>query len=433
MELPLPDDPLLSFQWSLFSLMAPAAWALSPGSPRCWIAVVDTGVDRNHPDLQGKIAPRLGSDWIAGDRDPSDECGHGTAVASVAAAATDNDAGMAGVNPRSLIYPVRVLDADGIGTSLSVASGILEAADQPEVAVINLSLGGGPGSDNVQRDAIRLAVRRGKVVVAAAGNASQLPYYPGNVDYPAAYPETIAVAATDPEDNLAFFSSVGPEVDIAAPGIDILHARMPTTDAPETLYEWDSGTSLSTPLVAAAAALIKSANPSFTSAQIRQRLLSTTDPCTSVGYFLDDGAVDGISLFHQGRLQIVASGLRTPNPYYGFGRLNLCRALRPQTRILGPALPQLPADGARLEGPLTFAWRPVPNAVRYRLEALSRTEDDQGWVRTLIATPRTAQVTLTSAEVLHLPAQMLWRVAALDANGIPGRYGPARALRVEVP
>jgi thermitase len=435
LELPLPGDPLLSFQWSLFSLMAPAAWSVYRGSPRTWIAIVDTGVDLSHPDLQGKIAPRLGSDWITGDGDPSDEYGHGTAVASVAAAATNNDEGIAGVNPGALIYPVRVLDANGSGTSLSVASGIAEAADQPEVAVINLSLGGGPGSDAVERDAIRLALRRGKVVVAAAGNASQLPFLPGSVSYPAAYPEAIAVAATDPEDNLAFFSSVGPEVDIAAPGVDVLHARMPTSDDPDTLYEWDSGTSLSTPLVAAAAALLKSANPSLTPAQIRQRLLSTADPCTSVGYYLDGGSLDGgISRFHQGRLQLVASNLFTPNPYYGFGRLNVYRALRPQARLLGTSVPQSPSDGAQLDGPLTFIWRAVPGAVRYRLEALSRTEDDFGWVRTVIGTSRTTRLTLTREEAVHLPpAQMLWRVAALDLSGIPGRYSSARALRVEVP
>jgi thermitase len=435
LEPPLPGDPLLSFQWSLFSLMAPAAWSVHRGSPRTWIAIVDTGVDLGHPDLQGKIAPRLGSDWITGDGDPSDEYGHGTAVASVAAAATNNDEGIAGANPGALIYPVRVLDANGAGTSLSVASGIVEAADQPEVAVINLSLGGGPGSDAVERDAIRLALRRGKVVVAAAGNDSRLPFLPGSVNYPAAYPEAIAVAATDPEDNLAFFSSVGPEVDIAAPGVDVLHARMPTSDDPDTLYEWDSGTSLSAPLVAAAAALLKSANPLLTPAQIRQRLLSTADPCTSVGYYLDGGALDGgISLFHQGRLQVVASSLYAPNPYYGFGRLNLYRALRPQARLLSAAAPLSPPDGAQIDGPFTFIWRAVPGAVRYRLEALSRTDDDFGWVRTVIATSRTTRLTLTREEALHLPpAQMLWRVAALDPSGIPGRYSPARALRVEVP
>jgi subtilisin family serine protease len=433
LELPMPGDPLLPFQWPLFTLSAPAAWTVSRGLPRYWIAVVDTGVDRSHPDLQGKIAPHLGSDWVTGDGDPSDEYGHGTAVASVAAAATDNDEGIAGVNPGALIYPVRVLDAYGTGTTLSIASGILEAADQPEVAVINLSLGGGADSDGVQRAAIRRAVLRGKVVVAAAGNSSELPDYPGRVSYPAAFPEAIAVAATDPEDNLAFFSSVGPEVDIAAPGVDVLHARMPTPDDPDTLYEWDSGTSLSAPLVAAAAALIKSVNPSFSSAQIRQRLMSTTDPCTSVAYYLDGGSLEGgISLFHQGQLRVVANGLSLPNPYFGYGRLNLCRALHPQARVLAPVFPQLPADGAVLEAPLTFAWRPVPNAARYRLEALSRTEDGQGWLRTVIATSTTTRITLTREEAAHLPpGPMLWRVAALDSKGVPGRYGPARALLPE--
>src|SRR5205823_15048136 len=201
-----------------------------------------TGVDAQQPDLVGRVLP--GYDFVDDSSDTSDRLGHGTFVAGVAAADTNNGIGIAGVAWNASILPVKVLDRSGGGTDAQIAAGITWAADNG-ASVINLSLGG-PESSEVLRNAIEYALSKNVVVVAAAGNeASTIP------QYPAAYPGVVAVSATDWAGDLTYFSSFGPWVTLAAPGFEI------TGTDRDGAYETDSGTSFAAPMVAAVAALVR--------------------------------------------------------------------------------------------------------------------------------------------------------------------------------
>jgi len=233
------DDPLYPQQWALPVIGAPAAWAALPaGAPPVTVAVIDSGICADHPDLAGRALP--GWDFVENDADPQDPFGHGCAVAGVIAAAHDG-AGMAGVAPNARILPLRVLDAQGVGTYSNVAAAIAQAADQG-AQIINLSLGGSSPS-TVLADAVDYALARGATVIAAAGNTG------GSVLYPAALAPVVAVASVDPNLQRSSFSSYGPEIDLYAPGRDILVTR------PGGAYAALSGTSFAAPQVAGVAAL----------------------------------------------------------------------------------------------------------------------------------------------------------------------------------
>lgn len=233
------DDPLYPQQWALPAIGAPAAWAALPAAaPPVTVAVIDSGICADHPDLAGRVLP--GWDFVENDADPQDPFGHGCAVAGVIAAAHDS-AGMAGVAPHARILPLRVLDAQGTGVYSNVAAAITQAADLG-AQIINLSLGGSSPS-TVLADAVDYAVARGVTVIAAAGNTG------GSVLYPAALAPVVAVAAVDPNLQRSSFSSYGPEIDLYAPGRDILTTR------PGGAYAALSGTSFAAPQVAGVAAL----------------------------------------------------------------------------------------------------------------------------------------------------------------------------------
>ncbi len=251
-----PNDPLLPQQWGMRRLGAPAAWDITCGAG-VTVAVVDTGVAcENHgdftriPDLDGARCLQ-GFNFVDGTVHASDDQGHGTHVAGTIAQTTHNGLGGAGVAYCANILPVKVLDGQGRGTLANVAEGIRWAADHG-AQVINLSLGGG-GRSRVMEQAVAYARRRGATVVCAAGNNGRF------VESPANAPGAIAVSAIDEGDQIAFFSSRGPEVTIAAPGVQILqqticnHGR----DRCEQFASW-SGTSMAAPHVAGAAALLVS-------------------------------------------------------------------------------------------------------------------------------------------------------------------------------
>ncbi len=261
-------DPMRPEQWALNKVSYEAAWPAANGSG-VTVAVVDTGVLASHEDLSGAVVP--GTD-LASDRhsvDPKglgmvDPGGHGTHVAGIIAARHNNGRGITGAAPGAKIMPIRVLDAHGSGIASDVAEGIIWATDHG-ARVINVSLGGGasPG----MRTAMQYANSKRAVVVAAAGNG----YQSGNTpSYPAAYPEAIAVASVNGSLNHSSFSNTGSWVDIAAPGEMILS----TYGASRTDYEWMSGTSMATPYVAAAAALVISKNRSLSADRVRQLLES---------------------------------------------------------------------------------------------------------------------------------------------------------------
>jgi len=281
----VPNDLLYNaYQWNLPAIETERGWALSRGSDDIVIAVLDTGVQLDHPDLKGRIAEGIN---LVGEGDPEDDVGHGTHVAGIIAATVNNGEGVAGLSWRGRIMPVKVLDSSGSGTTYSVAEGIIWATDHG-ADVINMSLGN-YASAQFLHDAIRYAYDRGVVLVAASGNDNT--DQPG---YPAAYPEVFAVAATDAEDNKAPYSNYGDYIDAAAPGDAI------ASTYPGNQYAALSGTSMASPHAAALAALIKSVNPDLTNEEVMDIMRKT--------------AVD---LGDKGR-----------DIYFGYGRIDVMRALK---------------------------------------------------------------------------------------------------------
>lgn len=252
-------------QWGINQATFPSAWANVPNvGAGVTVAVIDTGVQGTHPDLAGAVATN-GTDFVAAGDGTNDLNGHGTHVAGILGA-RDQDVGGIGGAPMVTILPVRVLNANGAGSYSAVMNGI-DYAVAHGADVISMSLGG-TGSDPFLAQKISDAISAGVVVVAAAGNDGSC-----NALYPAAYPGVIAVAATEVNsDTLATFSQRGPNVDIAAPGRNIW-STVPTSN-----YGQKSGTSMATPFVSAAAALVLAKCPSYTPAQVESRLESTAQP-----------------------------------------------------------------------------------------------------------------------------------------------------------
>lgn len=296
-----PNDPQLGSEWGLAKINAFGAWDLntgSHGSSSIAVAVVDTGVDLTHPDLQAKILPG-GYDFVDNDNDPSEmpgngttaqgdvmpdqNVGHGTEVAGVAAAATDNTLGIAGTGFNTRIFPVRIFPPGGGSPIEIIARGIIFAAKKPEVGVINLSLSGTVTSEALH-DAVQYAYYNNKVVVAAAGNS---PGCSGQPCYPAYYPEALSVAATDEQDRATSFTNYGSWVDIAAPGQGIAStsfARYPIVCPPyppDNCHTYNrgglAGTSFSAPFVSGVAALVRAVHPDWTPLQVMQHLEATGD------------------------------------------------------------------------------------------------------------------------------------------------------------
>ncbi|MFZ3595613.1 S8 family peptidase [Streptomyces sp. BH104] len=248
-------DPMRKDQWALDAMKLPAAWDTSKGDDTV-IAVVDSGVATDHPDLKGRLVD--GHDFVDGDDDPKDLNGHGTHVSGIAAAHTDNGVGVAGGAPGAKIMPVRVLGANGSGSNGNITKGIVWAADHG-ADVINLSLGEGVLmtkllQGGILNQAIQHAHDKGAVVVAAAGNdgADTQPY---KVQTP-----VLVVGASTRKGTAADFSNFGAEQAVSAPGEDIL-STLPTYKTKETLKDTSgygklSGTSMAAPYVSALAALL---------------------------------------------------------------------------------------------------------------------------------------------------------------------------------
>lgn len=301
-----PSDPLYGRQNAYLSKVnAPQAWDIEKGRPEVVVAVLDTGVDVEHPDLQGRIWRNAAevaengrdddangciddvqgcafvSDPVSGcdeahDGEVGDDLGHGTFVAGIIAANGGNE-GMVGVARNVTVMPVRVLDCAGGGTSMSVAQGILYAAKNG-ADVINISLGGNQNAD-IMREAVRVATDEfGVLIVAASGNTGE-----AGVAYPARYEKVLAVGAASiaNADKVAAFSTSGPEVDIVAIGERII-GTVPATSCETFLpcvggqaYASGSGTSFSAPQVAGLAALILSRRPGLPPAAVHELIRNT--------------------------------------------------------------------------------------------------------------------------------------------------------------
>jgi subtilisin family serine protease len=280
-------DPMRSDQWALDKVSYEATWGTSKGSGVI-VAVVDTGIAAGHQDLAGSVIAGTDLASDAASVDPGrngmvDPGAHGTHVAGIIAAHANNNIGISGAAPGAWLMPVRVLDAHGTGTASTLAEGIIWAADHG-ARVINVSVGGGPSSG--EQLAIQYAMSKKAVVVAAAGNAKEHGNPP---TYPAAYPEAIAVASVNSSLQHSPFSNTGAYVDIAAPGEMILstYGGSKAND-----YAWMSGTSMATPYVSAAAALVIGAKPSLSAVEVSHALRATATALGSPGR--DDTFGDGL-------------------------------------------------------------------------------------------------------------------------------------------
>ena len=286
-------DQLLQFQWGYYDI--DANWVnMLPATAGVTVAVVDTGVDYNHPDLAGNVIK--GYDFVNGDNNPMDDMGHGTHVAGIISAKANNGYGIAGVSWGAKILAIKVLDSAGLGNSYDVTSGIYAAANNSSVKIINLSLGG--QESTTEDDAVAYAVNKGKLIVAAAGNdntSDTTNAYPAalSTTYPG---EVLAVAAHDQNHCQAGvssghpFSNYGDWVSISAPGYQILSTvpvSVPTPWSMDGFYYLD-GTSMAAPHVSGAAALAWAQNPKFTNVQIGN--LITTNNAFSLGPLVRDGA-----------------------------------------------------------------------------------------------------------------------------------------------
>lgn len=284
------NDTYRSKQWALDTLRADSSWKYTQGgsakktrtkvtTKRVTVAVIDTGVATDHPDLKGNLVS--GYDVINPGTAPYDENGHGTHVAGIIAAVANNKRGVAGLAPKAAVMPVRVLDRSGTGATDDVARGVTWAAGRG-AKVINLSLSSDV-SDPALEKAITYAQQKGAVVVAAAGNAGTqqrcglliLNCGPA-IQYPAAYSGVIGVGSIDASGARSSFSSVGSWVDVAAPGGSILSTvpRGNSLGCDSSQYCTISGTSMAAPYVSATAALAR-ANPKWSASKTASYIQSS--------------------------------------------------------------------------------------------------------------------------------------------------------------
>lgn len=276
----IPSDSDFRQQWGLHNtgqtggrpdadIDAPEAWDITQGSPTVLIAIIDTGVDYTHPDLAGgRVRTDIDRDFVNNDHDAMDDHGHGTFVAGIAAANTNNGVGIAGVCRGCKILPVKVLDNRGSGTAEWVARGIQYAA-QSGAKIISMSLGmpSNCGCSQTIARVINYAFESGSLLIAASGNDSDKQ----RTSYPASSPRVMAVGASDKYDREASFSNRDSYLDIVAPGKDIYSLNLNNS------YRTADGTSAAAPFVAGVAGLILSANPQLNNVQLWWRLYQSAD------------------------------------------------------------------------------------------------------------------------------------------------------------
>jgi type VII secretion-associated serine protease mycosin len=274
------NDTYRSQQWALTALKAESVHQSTRGSG-VTVAVIDTGVKSSHSDLSGNVLS--GTDYVSPGTSANDENGHGTHVAGIIAALHNNSRGIAGMAPRAKILPVRVLDRNGSGTSADVAKGIVYAADRG-AKVINLSLGSNQSSTAMQ-SAVSYAISKNSLVVAAAGN-SGCGLLGAPTEYPASYSGVVGVASVTQSMSRASYSSCGSWVDVAAPGSGIISTMIQNSVglgcSSSANYCTLSGTSFSTPYVAATAALAI-ARRGWSQSTVASRLQSTATDLSPTG------------------------------------------------------------------------------------------------------------------------------------------------------
>ncbi len=315
----VPNDPDYPQQWGLPVINAPAAWDVTTGSPQVTVAIVDTGIDATDADLapniwtnpgesgggretnridddgDGRIDDVHGWDFVSGDNQPQDGNGHGTHVAGTIGARGNDGVGIAGVTWSTSLMALRILNNNGVG-SVSAAISAYALAARDGARVVNASLGGA-GYSQAEHDAIAAAPNT--LFVVAAGNSSDND--DTSAEYPCDYdlPNLICVAASDHDDSLASFSNYGATtVDLAAPGVDVL------STSPGNTYSQEDGTSVATPFVSGAAALLLARNPAIGVAGVRAALLGSVTKVPALAGLVASG----------GRLDVGAALAAVPAP-----------------------------------------------------------------------------------------------------------------------
>ena len=315
-----PNDPLLADQWALINtgqregkdradISALDAWARTHGSRKVVVAVLDSGVDYTHQDLSenmwvrpdslapyvdeqlGEVDDEHGFSALDADRDPMDENGHGTHCAGIVGAVGDNGEGIAGVNWEVEIMPLKFMGSGGFGTTKDAIEAINYVIARKKAGVNVRVISASWGSRTKSRalgDVIRKAGEEGILFVAAAGNnnenADRFPHYPSGYDLP----NVMSIAALNRRDERASFSNWGPKsVHLAAPGAEILSTWLGGQ------YEEHSGTSMATPVVSGVAALVLSVEPNLSVAELKKRLMDTSDKLDSLqGVIASGGRVN---------------------------------------------------------------------------------------------------------------------------------------------
>ncbi|MEM2102568.1 MAG: S8 family serine peptidase [Candidatus Bathyarchaeia archaeon] len=287
----VPNDTFWNRQWGPVKIKADYAWNITVGNNAILVAVIDTGVDYNHPDLAANYVS-LGYDWVNGDSDPMDDHGHGTHVAGIIGAVINNAEGIAGL-AQVRIMAEKGLDSYGGGYYDDLANAIIHATNKG-ADIISMSWGGSSAS-SVLHDALKYAYDHDVLLVAAAGNEGSSQRL-----YPAAFDEVIAVTATDQNDKAAYFTSYGDWVELGAPGVQIF-STISYSHYPGLTYPYDqlSGTSMACPHVSGVAALVWSRFPNMSRDVLRFHLRDTADDLGAAGF----------------------------DVYYGYGRLNAYKAI----------------------------------------------------------------------------------------------------------
>ncbi|MBA7512202.1 hypothetical protein ES705_04206 [subsurface metagenome] len=324
-----PNDTQMPSQWGITQIQAPDAWDTETGKASIVIAILDTGVDYDHEDLSGNMwddgGGNCGKDFVNGDNNPDDDHGesHGTHCAGIAAAVTNNSTGIAGVSWKSKIMAVKVLYADGSGTLSDEIDGIDYAANN-DADIISMSFGttGYPIPSDLERDAINDAYSEGCLLVAASGNENQ-----SYVAYPAAYDNVIAVGATNQSDErcdpvdwgAGYGSNYGAELDVVAPGHNILSTVQMGTGPLGSNYDSMGGTSMATPFVSGLAALILSQLGGLAPSDVRRIIEKTADDIWPPGLDQKTGwgrinAYNALTAYYVVG-EIVHMAMNYPNPF----------------------------------------------------------------------------------------------------------------------
>ncbi len=283
------NDPMLGEQYSMKTMNIEEAWKINSGNPKIKIAILDTGIDLNHPDLKDKIV--AGRNIADPTKPPLDDNGHGTHCAGIAAATSNNNEGGIGVGGKCSIMPVKILNF-GSGTDDIISEGIVWAADNG-ANVMSMSIGIYRSSKPIE-DALKYALDKGVSISASAGNNNQ-EYL---IHLPSTYPGVIEVASTDDKDAKSSFSNFGKKITVAAPGTAIL-STLPTYDVGKKSLNYGklSGTSMAAPHVAGLIGLILSQKPNLKPSEVTKVLETTSTDLGDKGWdkFYGAGRVDALA------------------------------------------------------------------------------------------------------------------------------------------